>query len=414
MVATAEGLKLSTGQRQSGARKSEYTLPLLPALVVLLVGAWAIAFDGFQYLGVEKAFGSTFVDLRYLTATAECYRADSNWSLMSPTCDPFGRLNNYPSPWVWLFAFSGVTEAHTVAIAWTYLAIFSASIWLISWGAMRDSERPRFSIIAVTVIAISPPTWLALERGSNEILIFAALSIAWFAFTLRNTKTSSLIIALLTILKFFPAGAMIVFRPKLKMRKLEILLFSCITLLGLIMISPELNLIRQRTPQPSEAAFGAALLMRQAQLPLGRIFGLLVFTVVLVVFMVWLAKSRNSMLKMNFLRLQSHLALDARAWALFAFGAGPLVLAYLMGTNYDYRLILAIPVVAGLSRLSNLFLSRVLTVVLISSTFFSYQVLTQLQVAGDVVWLLTFPILAILLAGAWKIDPKSRRIAPVN
>jgi hypothetical protein len=391
-----------------------HLISLVPALVVFLIGAWAIAFGGFTYLGVASAFDSTFVDLRYLTATAECYARTPDWSLMSVTCDPFGRLNNYPSPWVWVFATAGATEAHTEGIAWIYLVLLSASIWLITWGTIQATRRLRSSLIAITLIAVSPPTWLALERGSNEILIFASITVAWLTFSNGKPKIAAAVLGISTLLKFFPAGAMIAFRPTWRKGKLNIGIFIFLTGTGLLLISQELGVILERTPQPSEAAFGAALLARQADLPAGRIFGLLLFAVILFLYMAWLYKSRDSRTKANFMNLQRELDQNFRVWSLFAFGAGPLVFAYLLGTNYDYRLIVTIPIVAGLSLIPHQHFARSLLITILCATYLSYQVPTQIQVVGDIMWLFIVPFLAVLLAGSWISELKSKTVSYIS
>jgi len=391
-----------------------HLISLAPALVVFLIGAWAISLDGFTYLGVASAFDSTFVDLRYLTATAECYRSNPDWSLMSVTCDPFGRLNNYPSPWVWLFATAGATEAHTEGIAWMYLVLLSVSIWLITWGAVQATKRLRITLIAITLISVSPPTWLALERGSNEILVFASITVAWLAFSNRKSRIAAALLAILTVLKFFPAGAMIAFRPTFRKGKLDLGVFIFLAGTGLLLIAQELGVIRERTPQPSEAAFGAALLARQVHLPAGRIFGVLLFTVALVLYMVWLNRSRDSRTKANFMSLQKELHLNFKVWSLFAFGAGPLVFAYLLGTNYDYRLILTIPIVAGLSLITEQLFARSLLIAILSATYLGYQVPAQVQVVGDIMWFLIVPCLAVLLVGSWISEWKSKTVSNVS
>lgn len=197
--------------------------------------------------------------------------------------------------------------------------------------------------------------------------------------------------------KVFPAGALAAYGPNFRKQKVAIVLFLLTAAGGGVYIGAELNIIRSRTPQPTEAAFGAAVLVRQFDLPAGRVFGFAAFICMSAILFMLLRRKPLGRLSKAASVLSRDIQADVIASSLIAFGAGPLVLAYLLGSNYDYRLIFTIPLVAGLLRVRTGAVARALLVGIILASWMAYPMPTPIQFVGDLVLLVTMPFLFLFL-----------------
>jgi hypothetical protein len=372
-------------------------LCVVPAAILIAVALLLATTDSWHLISIEHAFGATYADLRYLTATAECFRQNPEWSLLSATCDPFGRPNNYPPPWVWLFAALRVDQSGTEAIAVFYIFLFSMSVAAFTWGAIVGKPRPAMGAAIMCLIVLAPATWSAIERGSNEIVIFAGIALSWVLFSRGMRRSSALLLGILTVLKFFPAGALAAYVPGIRHHKAALTVFILVAAGGLFIIGEELSTIRSRTPQPTDAAFGAAVLVRQIDLPAGRVIGFVAFTCLVVALFMLLRCIPRGRLSAAARDLSRDIQADGIASSLIAFGAGPLVLAYLLGSNYDYRLILTIPLVAGLLRVRSRAVARTLLVGIILASWMAYPMHPTIQLVGDLILLVTMPVLFLIL-----------------
>ena len=388
-------------------------LAMIPAGAVGFAAVWAALTDSWGTFGVEHAFGATYADLRYLTASAECFRADPHWSISTETCDPFGRPNNYPSLWLVLYAALGIDGSHTEFVAWAYIALFVASLFLLSWLAVRGAGRPAFVSLVVALAAVAPPTWLALERGSNDLVVFVIVVVACTLHILGRWSASALMLGAVTALKFFPIGAALAFVRKGQSGYVPLLVFIGSAGAGLMWIADEFPVIGRLTPQPIYPAFGASLIPQAAwnrlvsaeSSPVPRLAGAMLFLftmtgyVALIRWKRFRAIAGVSFLRDEVKRLMAGYRRDPLGTALVIFGGGPLISAYLMGTNYDYRMIFAIPLVAGLSRQ----VTRVWTLpgallcLLLLEMWVSYPAPFGLQRALDIVWLFLAPALGLLV-----------------
>lgn len=381
------------------------TLALLPALLVGVVSTWAAINDSWHWLRVRHAFGSTYADLRQVTATASCIARNPDWSMASATCDPFGRSFNYPSFWARGFATLGLDEGSTRAIAWTFLALFVSAIFVISLLSIW-SVRPRLPLAGVVLAACAPPTWLALERGNIDVVVFAIVVWAALASLLDRRSISAVLLAIATLAKLFPVGAALIPLRDRRQDPRSLWIFAGLTVLGIAFMVNELPLINQRTPQPTGAAFGAALLFQVALNRLDspfpslapRVLGVLLFATVLLTYRAML-RVRLPRIDRSITDAVDDITRDRISSTLVLAGGGPLIVAYLAGTNFDYRLIFAIPLVAGLCRRQtprvdpcNLLMGAVLL-----QMWLSYPMPVPIQLVSDLMWVVVAPAVGLLL-----------------
>lgn len=189
------------------ARKIRTVLAVLAPALIFGLGSWvATSLGSWAWLSGSD-YVPDFSDLKQITATAGCVILDPTWSLESETCDPNGRAHNYPELWARGFAAVGwsLEDTHWLGVAFGVIMVLTLGVigWLIK-RAWRASWAP---LAIWLVMAVSPPFWLALDRGNSDIMIFAILLIAISLTLTRVPVFPSLVIALSGVLKIFALGS---------------------------------------------------------------------------------------------------------------------------------------------------------------------------------------------------------------
>jgi hypothetical protein len=169
------------------------TLLLIVAGAALLVGRlfYLKGDQAWRYWNIPTV-QPAFVDLRILTAGSESNELGYNPDLENPR-DPFGRRFNLPAVWH-LFFHLGLDQSDTSWLASILIGAFLAGLALFSWNL------PLPAGLLVLLAALSPPVMLAFERGNVELLIFFLFALA---LSLRSEAASGLL-ALAAMLKIFP------------------------------------------------------------------------------------------------------------------------------------------------------------------------------------------------------------------
>lgn len=377
----------------------------LPALLVGMIAIWAVVNDSWKWLRVTHAFGSTYADLRQVTATASCIIADPSWTMESATCDPFGRAYNYPSLWARGFAALGLGTGSTEAIAEAFIALFVAALFVISLLSMWPSRRG-LPVLGVALAAVAPPTWLALERGNIDVLVFVVVVLAILASIRDKRSASAVLLAVGGLAKIFPAGAGLILLRDREEHPRAFLLFVGLMAFGSAFVVAELPLINRRTPQPTDAAYGAALLFQSAWKHVNllnwsvapRLLGIVLFAIVLLAY-VALLRFRPSRSTRAITDAIESLARDRIALTLVLAGGGPLIVSYLVGTNFDYRLIFGIPLVAGLGRIGIRGVGPAVLLMgsVIMQMWLTYPVPTSIQQVSDFAWVFVAPAIGLVM-----------------
>lgn len=394
-----------------GSTSRSIALALIPTAMVGITATWATITDSWDFLGVPPG-ADRIADLRVITVTAICVRNDPNWSLASISCNPLGATHydypanyNYPSIWVRTFAALGLTPSSTQAVALLIIALFTSAVFIVSFLSVRGTQ-PTVTLSALCLALASPPIRLGLERGNIDLIAFTIVVLAGLASIQRRGTLAAILLAVASVAKFFPAGASLLLIRDRKRRPLWV--FSAVAIAGLAMEASELTLIGQRTPQPIGAAFGASLFFQAAwnrfNLPYAsiapRLLGALAFFAVLAtLYALWLQPAGSGRIQRSTSELVDAFRTDRTAATLVLMGGGPLITSYLLGTNYDYRLVFAIPLVAGLSRLalSRSSLARGLMVVTLIQLWLTYRMPMWIQLASDLVWLALAPAIGLLV-----------------
>lgn len=163
---------------------------------------WRPTTRAWRALGVQT-MDMDFADLRSVTHRWDCARAGDP-GYHDGRCDPWSRPFNYPTVWL-APARWGWNAGATRPLAALELALLAAALWtLLPARTLKGS-------VAAAAAALSPPVMFAVERGNVDMLVFAALVLGLRAAhalpaRLRDGARAALF-ALLALLKLFPIAA---------------------------------------------------------------------------------------------------------------------------------------------------------------------------------------------------------------
>ena len=154
-----------------------------------LTGAWQQTFLDLRVPAMTQPFG----DFRVIAAGVESAKQGLDPMVNNPA-DIRGRPLNYPRVWLLVGRpFSG--EFGIIAAGLLLALLFSlAAGWLVA------IQRTTAASLAICAVALSSSTWLALERGNNDLLVFALIALALYI----PWRYRSALIGLAAILKVFP------------------------------------------------------------------------------------------------------------------------------------------------------------------------------------------------------------------
>lgn len=225
---------------------------LVGALVFLRVATGSFH-DAWTALRVP-AMTSSFADLRSVTQALDCVQAGIN-PFATNDCDLWGRPFNYPSIWLRLGSL-GVTSASTDVIGCMFFVLFWLALFLM------QTSKTTIGALFVFATVMSPPALLGLERGNIDVLIFSILIISLYSISMRPGVSGLLLncvtISILGILKIYPVAA----ATQLLHRKWGLpiaALATAIVATGLLSFDglEGLRLIARHTPQTIDLSYGA-------------------------------------------------------------------------------------------------------------------------------------------------------------
>jgi hypothetical protein len=193
-----------------------------------------------------------FADTRTVTHSIDCFVHGKNPYVVR-TFDPWGRVYNYPS--IWLDSrYLGVTSRSSDWIG-TMMALATAATLLFLFNA-----RTRMSAALIFFAVISPSVLFAIERGNIDQIIFFLLV---FGFVLidrqrerwRPFLKGSLIVAL-TVLKIYPVAAVAIFVRRRKGIRTAIVTATLSLAALLLTAGHHLANVFENTPRDSLMTFG--------------------------------------------------------------------------------------------------------------------------------------------------------------
>ena len=302
------------------SRAWAYGLAVLPlvASALLLAGPDRLYQTAFGF----QALDPSFADARNLTAAVDC-AADGMDPLVHNPCDPWGRPLNYPRVWVQAFGLLSLGQSRTVLVGAAFALLFAAGL-----VPLIRSLRPPGDAVWWAVLVVSPPVILLLERGNIEGVVFALLV---FAVTTPAARAGPLLWALATVGKIYPVTALPALLVHAGGRRRWLLLAAAAGVVAYFAVTlPDLRVVMRTVPQATSLSYGAPVLPANV---LGvaevsdRLRVLAGLVALVVVAGAWALGRRHR-------AGGSHLA---------AFHTGAAVYAgtFVMGSNWDYRLVVA-------------------------------------------------------------------------
>lgn len=300
--------------------------PFIALLGVLLLGVLGIYWFGWtdfwRALGVPT-MSPPFADMRTvqkgLISAAHGYDPQ-----MENPFDPWHRLMNYPSVWLWAGHLIGLTNETTfLAVCITFAALYSAACLSLLW------MYPSWLLFAATV---SSASLLAIERGNNDLLVFFLLVV----FARSRWLLSSVLFIVAASAKVFPLFVLHAVAAQNDRKKLLACALSALVVL--VALSPEFAAIRSGNTAGGIIAYGykplagflTALGAERSSLfsedTIHWVVGGLLAALAWLLFRGSLAFYRAS-------------ELNTERHYLFLLGASVYVYTFVFAANWDYRLI---------------------------------------------------------------------------
>ena len=348
------------------------------------------------------ANGSNFGDLRVITTAAECASVDPSWNIASVPCDPSMAMYNYPSFWAQGFARLGITSDATTWLAGVFILAFLLGLVVLTGSLLQSTHSSWKLLVTLTLASVTPPVFLAAQRGNIDLLVFAFMSLGLVLVAFTHRYSGAVALAIATTLKLFPIGSGLALLLDKEKRTKVLTLFILLSAFGVALSISDLRYISEKTPQLDGASFGSALLpfLFESHTSTGlsatafKILGWVAFL------LVWIAMqfiaSRGSAPAHVVTLLCSELRSNRASSALFLGSSGAFLVAYLVGPSFDYRLIFLIPAIGALAALQ----SRAalwLSVVLLLQLVLSYSnFIGAIQYLSDLMLLVLAPLLGVM------------------
>jgi hypothetical protein len=287
--------------------------------------------------------------MRLITQATDCARAGQDPYVLR-SCDPWQRLYNYPPVWLEL-RFLGVTY-HTTK----WLGAGLAALTLVTIIVLFSSRGWASGLIAFAVV-FSWPLLFGLERGNTDLLIFSIAVLALLGMHRMSARHAQLgrelMIVGLSVLKLYPVVMVLMFiRRRTGWLRAAAVAFASI---GAIVATcmHRLHDISKNTPLDHWISFGAFETVDSLRPHLPAMLAANLrrrtpFTVALLAAALAVAYgAAGRTLPRKFLTM-----FDARTGigAMAVMGLSVYCFTFLLGTNYDYRLIFLLAPLGFLAR----------------------------------------------------------------
>ncbi len=242
---------------------------------------------------------------------------------------------NYPRIWMYLFSAARITPANVSVVALLFCGLYLGCVSVLIVLARRTIE-----MVVLVVVALSVAPLLAMERGNNDLFIFA-LVFAGCAATNQYLRSGALGFA--ALLKIYPMAAMMLdtLRSPPKQRRVAMLLTGLVIVL-LALQWRDFSLIRRGTPASRTLSYGAVSLEEEVLHDSFR-WGFSAGAGWVIVLECWIAGAVAAVYGWKKSWEPSGGNANPMYLELFTSFAAMYAFAYAIGSNWDYRLILLIP-----------------------------------------------------------------------
>ena len=278
-----------------------------------------------------------FADLRVITGGAESYALGDDPLYHNPR-DPWGRQMNYPRIWHGLFAL-GINQDHTTILGIGFIGLFFIGVFSFS------REIPPMTAVILSVVTFSPAVLLGIERGNSDLIIFFLLAMAVTAGR-RSGIIGIFFILSAAILKLFPAFGLSYILRETRRKILMLGALSAFLMGGyLICTLDDLKQIRAVTPQGVVPSYGFNVLgMGLHKWLMACHFPIATNEIVLLQYIPYalIAILFLGFLFLIFKKYDLHKHEASPDVDAFRIGASIYIGSFMMGSNWDYRLMFLI------------------------------------------------------------------------
>ncbi len=327
-------------------------------LIAVSLLMWAILCDLFLSYGYEKTWAlwgvhpggaQFFFDWRLIPGTIDTLRMGLDPTIANPG-DPDGRIFNYPSIW-YLLALTGISQDDTLWIGILMIILFFL-------GAFLFPEKPgKIEAILMLLVLFSPAAMMLYERANVDLIIFFLCALA-VIFSQNATGVSVGLVFFASLLKLFPYVGMIIFTSKGKNRFFSSLLITGVPFVFYILLTARnVQASWNDTMRGRDISYGANVIvmyfahflnstlkqwMDRDAIPVAFKIISYLPAVVIVLVLFWMGLRRNGRLT----------ASSQRNLSAFWMGAAIYVGTFLLGNNWDYRLVFLLFLIPQLSEWS--------------------------------------------------------------
>lgn len=315
-----------------------------------------------------------FLDFRMIPGSAESFRNGFEPTLKNPY-DPYKRLFNYPAFWR-LFFYTGISADDTLWIVVLMLVLFFVGVVLF------PQALSPLDALLMLLIVFSPVAMLLYERGNIDLFVFFICAMVVFVSAYSVNWAAGLIV-FGAIAKIFPVFGISVLlkEPRGRFWKLAAVCIFFVAAYGLLTFESQ-RAAWSATQRGDDISYGAFVLLTrletylQSLLPAMRSVRRMKFlfeglAIGLILFGLGWGIVQPHRLK----------ATNERNLAAFRMGASIYLGTFLLGNNFDYRLVFLIFVVPQLSQwlrlkfnLQNLILLSVMIAVYLSCWYFLIKI----------------------------------------
>jgi hypothetical protein len=304
----------------------------LTLLLLILSGCAALA-GSFVFHGYERTWISLgiyplspyFSDARVITASAEAKALGFDPMVYNPLL-PKGVVMDYPRIWQLLFHL-GIDQKDTIYFEAVFVSLFFLGIFLFV------GEINQAIAVALACGIFSPAVLLAIERGNNDLVIFFLLALSIMVIR-KSTAASAGVIAFAFMLKLFPVFAAAVFFKEDRRRFFKYMTGSILFVGAYCMLlRNEIRAVHAGVATTNWDSYGIAVNWVEmeglihnpllSKVVCCAVIGLLIMLSVLVAL-----RPRKS----------QDAAADKSHIDAFRIGASIYVGTYLLGSNFDYRM----------------------------------------------------------------------------
>jgi hypothetical protein len=327
----SEGTEVSAELRQtekSMTRGSKIAamaiLWLVPTLILSMAFTtnWPIFWNKLQ---VPTETGP-FLDLGSITSAVKVVKHGGDPLAANPY-DVYHRPMNYPRIWLYLFKWLGINDSNLWIVGVSFCVLY---LLCVSWLIAHATSAAEAWILLITGLSLAP--LFAMERGNTDLLVF---SVVFFGCATSGKYFKPGAFSCAALLKLFPFVAVCidVARRPSKERRVPIA-FAALALALLALQWRDLNAIRHSTPVSAYLSYGVLTTrtqevegyLSQSVFAAGWTIALLVAAIL------WLRRPKidESMLR-------------SKAGEMFLIFGGIYAFTFVIGSNWNYRLIFLLP-----------------------------------------------------------------------